>query len=188
MRRVGKAKRRAPAGAAQAGAPAVVGNAPGGPRSAGAGAPSGGAGDEPPSRGDVEPVAAGGADHCRNGGIGAMGSDAERPRHRHSSVLLSPRGRVSRPAWRVGRTLGRTLYLDGVCIGMLDDPRLAALVVEGLALLLDDESDADRSHAKVTVWRLRLRALRVEMLRARGRSRGARRARAAPLGRPPERA
>jgi hypothetical protein len=37
--------------------------------------------------------------------------------------------------WRVGRKLGRTLYLDGVCIGMLDDARVAALVVEALEML-----------------------------------------------------
>jgi hypothetical protein len=32
--------------------------------------------------------------------------------------------------WRVGRTLGRTLYRDDVCVGMVDTPELAAEIVE----------------------------------------------------------
>ncbi len=31
--------------------------------------------------------------------------------------------------WRVGRKLGRTLYKDEVCIGMVDTPALAAEIV-----------------------------------------------------------
>lgn len=70
--------------------------------------------------------------------------------------------------WRVGKTLGRTLYLDEQCVGMLDDPRLARAVVEGLALLEgDDLGDDDLWRARLTVWRLRVRALRLEALRRR---------------------
>lgn len=70
-------------------------------------------------------------------------------------------------AWRVGKTLGRTLYLDDRCIGMLDDARLARVLVEGLALLdeLGDGDGGDLWRARLTVWRLRLRALRLEALR-----------------------
>ena len=32
--------------------------------------------------------------------------------------------------WRTGTKLGRTLYLDDVCIGMVDSPRLADRIVE----------------------------------------------------------
>lgn len=32
--------------------------------------------------------------------------------------------------WRVGRKLGRTLYKDDACVGMVDTPELAALIVE----------------------------------------------------------
>src|SRR4051812_44728392 len=71
--------------------------------------------------------------------------------------------------WRVGKSLGRTLYLDEQCVGMLDDARLARAVVDGLALLeeLDDGADGDRCRARLTVWRLRVRALRLEALRRR---------------------
>lgn len=34
--------------------------------------------------------------------------------------------------WRVGRTLGRTLYKDDVCIGMVDTPELATEIVIAL--------------------------------------------------------
>jgi hypothetical protein len=33
------------------------------------------------------------------------------------------------PRWRVGRKLGRTLYLDGQCVGMVDTPTLATSIV-----------------------------------------------------------
>jgi hypothetical protein len=33
------------------------------------------------------------------------------------------------PRWRVGRKLGRTLYFDDVCVGMVDTPELAARIV-----------------------------------------------------------
>ena len=36
------------------------------------------------------------------------------------------------PRWRVGRTLGRTLYRDGRCVGMVDTPELAAEIVAAL--------------------------------------------------------
>lgn len=32
--------------------------------------------------------------------------------------------------WRVGRSVGRTLYLDGKLIGLVDTPELAAEIVE----------------------------------------------------------
>lgn len=34
--------------------------------------------------------------------------------------------------WRVGRSVGRTIYCDDVLAGVLDDPAIAALVVEEL--------------------------------------------------------
>lgn len=82
------------------------------------------------------------------------------------------------PAWRVGKQLGRTLFLDERCVGMLDDPRLARAIVEGLALL-DELGDGDRGEgwrARFTVWRLGLRALRLDAFR-RHRLRGVRPAR-----------
>ena len=33
------------------------------------------------------------------------------------------------PRWRVGRKLGRTLYVDGVCVGMVDTTTLAEAIV-----------------------------------------------------------
>jgi len=36
------------------------------------------------------------------------------------------------PVWRTGRKLGRTLYRDEVCVGMVDTPELAAEVVAAL--------------------------------------------------------
>lgn len=36
------------------------------------------------------------------------------------------------PRWRVGRTLGRTLYVDDKCVGMVDTPELAAAIVEAM--------------------------------------------------------
>lgn len=33
------------------------------------------------------------------------------------------------PQWRVGTKLGRTLYRDGVCVGMVDTPEIAAEIV-----------------------------------------------------------
>ena len=37
-----------------------------------------------------------------------------------------------RPRWRVGRKLGRTLYVDEVFVGMVDTPELAAKMVHAL--------------------------------------------------------
>ena len=37
---------------------------------------------------------------------------------------------MSEPRWRVGRKLGRTLYLDGECVGMMDTPALAKRIVD----------------------------------------------------------
>ena len=34
--------------------------------------------------------------------------------------------------WRTGRKLGRTLYLDEVCVGMVDTPELARAIVEAM--------------------------------------------------------
>ena len=34
--------------------------------------------------------------------------------------------------WRVGRKLGRTLYLDDECVGMVDSPELAEEIVEAM--------------------------------------------------------
>ena len=34
--------------------------------------------------------------------------------------------------WRVGRKLGRTLYRDEVCVGMVDTPELAAEIVAAM--------------------------------------------------------
>jgi hypothetical protein len=39
---------------------------------------------------------------------------------------------MSEPRWRVGRKLGRTLYRDGRCVGMVDSPELAAEIVSSL--------------------------------------------------------
>ncbi len=36
------------------------------------------------------------------------------------------------PRWRVGRTVGRTVYLDDVLVGLMDTPELAAQVVAAL--------------------------------------------------------
>jgi hypothetical protein len=34
--------------------------------------------------------------------------------------------------WRVGRKLGRTLYKDDVCVGMVDSPEIAADIVASM--------------------------------------------------------
>jgi hypothetical protein len=47
---------------------------------------------------------------------------AEAPREPGPSTAIEPR-------WRVGRTLGRTLYRDGVCVGIVDTPEIAAEIV-----------------------------------------------------------
>ncbi len=36
------------------------------------------------------------------------------------------------PRWRVGRSVGLTVYLDDVLVGLMDTPGLAAQVVEAL--------------------------------------------------------
>jgi hypothetical protein len=43
-----------------------------------------------------------------------------------------PGNRGMSPRWRVGRSLGRTLYLDDKVIGMVDTPELAARIVEAM--------------------------------------------------------
>lgn len=45
---------------------------------------------------------------------------------------LKPAPVSATPRWRVGTKLGRTLYRDGVCVGMLDTPELAREVVAAL--------------------------------------------------------
>lgn len=45
--------------------------------------------------------------------------------------------------WRVGRKLGRTLYVDDVCVGMVDTPELAARIV---AAMNDNRTRARRGH------------------------------------------
>jgi hypothetical protein len=37
--------------------------------------------------------------------------------------------------WRVGRKLGRTLYKDDQCVGMVDTPELAAEIVRAMNLI-----------------------------------------------------
>lgn len=86
--------------------------------------------------------------------------------------------------WRVGRKLGRAVYLDERCIGLLDDAELARAVVEGLALL-DELADAAAPpgwRARLIAWRVRVRRLRLAALRRQRRSEAARapRARRAP--------
>lgn len=74
------------------------------------------------------------------------------------------------PPWRVGRNLGRTLYLDDECVGMLDDARLARVLVEGLSLLeelAEREVSPDGWRTRLIAWRLRVRALRLEAVRRR---------------------
>lgn len=39
---------------------------------------------------------------------------------------------MAEPRWRVGRKLGRTLYLDGQCVGMVYRPDLAADIVASM--------------------------------------------------------
>lgn len=34
--------------------------------------------------------------------------------------------------WRVGKKLGRTLYLDDACVGMVDTPELAKRIVDSM--------------------------------------------------------
>jgi hypothetical protein len=41
---------------------------------------------------------------------------------------------VLQSTWRTGRTLGRTLYKDGICVGIVDTPELAAELVARSAL------------------------------------------------------
>jgi hypothetical protein len=36
------------------------------------------------------------------------------------------------PRWRVGRKLGRTLYLNDQCVGMVDTPEMAADIVAAM--------------------------------------------------------
>jgi hypothetical protein len=48
--------------------------------------------------------------------------------------------------WRVGRKLGRTIYKDDVCIGMVDTPELAEEIVWTMA------SQSDEELARVVAW------------------------------------
>ena len=49
------------------------------------------------------------------------------PYCRHAGKPYRPT--LLEPRWRTGRTLFRTLYLDGNCVGMVDSPELAANIV-----------------------------------------------------------
>lgn len=40
---------------------------------------------------------------------------------------------VAMGSWRVGRKLGRTLYVDDVCVGMVDTPALASEIVHKMS-------------------------------------------------------
>jgi hypothetical protein len=39
---------------------------------------------------------------------------------------------MSKPRWRVGTKLGRTLYVNDHCVGMVDSPEIAAEIVAAL--------------------------------------------------------
>jgi hypothetical protein len=39
------------------------------------------------------------------------------------------------PRWRVGRKLGRTLYVNDVCVGMVDSAELATEIVAAMNAL-----------------------------------------------------
>lgn len=45
-------------------------------------------------------------------------------------------------AWRIGRTLGRTLYRNGQCVGIVDTPEIALQIVAAcrLASLIEDRA------------------------------------------------
>lgn len=47
---------------------------------------------------------------------------------------------VAKPKWRVGRKLGRTLYVDDQCVGMVDDESIAADIVNAMNLVAALES------------------------------------------------
>lgn len=86
------------------------------------------------------------------------------------------------PRWRVGRKLGRTIYRDWVCVGMVDTPELAAEIVaamngaapndrEGIAAALSREAnriyntqDLDYPSNVLDVVALNLRAGRSDRL------------------------
>ncbi len=58
---------------------------------------------------------------------------------RAMGFVLAPQMLDGRPwvsggpcVWRVGRTLGRTLYVDDQCVGMVDTPQIAAAIVEAM--------------------------------------------------------
>lgn len=38
----------------------------------------------------------------------------------------------AKAGWRAGKTLGRTLYLDGVLVGMVDSPEIATAIVTAM--------------------------------------------------------
>jgi hypothetical protein len=58
------------------------------------------------------------------------------------------------PRWRVGRKLGRTLYVDGVCVGMVDTTTLAKAIVHtmnrDLKRMLDEARAEER--AAIRKW------------------------------------
>jgi hypothetical protein len=66
---------------------------------------------------------------------------------------------MGEPRWRVGRTLGRTIYLDDECVGMVDEPRLA----EGIVAAMNGASIDASSHLLA-----RMRALEAVAEQARG--------------------
>lgn len=47
-------------------------------------------------------------------------------------TLRAEEDEMAEPRWRVGRKLGRTLYIDDQCVGMVDTPELAAAIVGSL--------------------------------------------------------
>ncbi len=57
------------------------------------------------------------------------------PRHAFSAACACPHCLAESKRshrWRVGRKLGRTLYRDGTCVGMVDTPELAAAIVAAM--------------------------------------------------------
>lgn len=67
--------------------------------------------------------------------------------------------------WRTGRTLGRTLYRDDVCVGMVDTPELAKSIVDAMnrePLIANDAASQAYVDSLVPeqTWRTRRRPIR----------------------------